>query len=80
LSTADFKGSQVWNGTSYPPHDEEDSYPYPLHMKIRPRSGSRSGASTPGRREKGGLSETDLATADQKLSHVDGMNGNAKQQ
>jgi len=76
LSTADFKGSQVWNGSSYPPEDEDDGYPYPLHLKIRPRSGSRSGASTPGRRQKlGGLSEQDLATADEKLSHVDGTNG-----
>lgn len=75
LNTSDFRGSQVWAGNpGFNPDDEEDSYPYPLAMKVRSRGGSKSGASTPGMTSSRGLSERDLAKADLKLSNV-GTNG-----
>jgi len=63
LGTGDYRG---WAGVQ----EDEDSYPFPLVMKVRSRAGSiKSGASTPG----GGvtsLSEGDLMRADEKLSYV----------
>lgn len=63
LGTGDYRG---WAGVQ----EDEDSYPFPLVMKVRSRAGSiKSGASTPG----GGvtsLTEGDLQRADEKLSHV----------
>ncbi|KAF8321343.1 glycogen synthase [Clavulina sp. PMI_390] len=85
LSTSDFRGSQVWNGTSFSSgtDDEENSYPQPLHTKVRSRGGSKSGASTPGFGTSRALSERDLAKADKKLSDVGGseamnLNGASK--
>jgi len=63
LETNDYRG---WAGIQ----EDEDSYPFPLLMKVRSRAGSiKSGASTPG----GGfdsLSERDLRKADEALSQV----------
>jgi len=76
LSTSDYRGGQVWHGVMRP-EDEEDSYPYPLVMKVRSRGGSiKSGASTPGGGMSQSLSEKDLQKADAALSHH--TNGNAK--
>jgi len=53
--------------------DEDDSYPFPLVMKVRSRSGSvMSGASTPGGGAFKSLSEGDLKKADAALSQVNG--------
>ncbi|KAF5348252.1 hypothetical protein D9756_010521 [Leucocoprinus leucothites] len=73
LATSDYRG-YGWGGHV----DEEDSYPFPLVMKVRSRSGSvRSGASTPGGGAFKSLSEGDLrkANAALKLSQVEGENG-----
>ncbi|KAF8699536.1 Glycogen synthase, partial [Rhizoctonia solani] len=67
LHTSDYKG-QVWPGMR--PEDEEDSYPFPLVLKVRSRAGSvMSGASTPGGGMSRTLSEGDLQRADEALSH-----------
>ncbi|TFK23914.1 glycogen synthase [Coprinopsis marcescibilis] len=69
LNTSDYKGYSWPNNL-----DEEDSYPFPLVMKVRSRSGSViSGASTPGGGVFRGLSEGDLRKADAALSHVNGI-------
>ncbi|KAL1673202.1 glycosyltransferase family 3 protein [Schizophyllum commune] len=68
LSTSDYRG-QAWPSME----DEEDSYPFPLVMKVRSRSGSvMSGASTPGGGAFRSLSEGDLERADAALSKVNG--------
>jgi glycogen(starch) synthase len=67
LNTSDYAGQQPWPGRE----DEEDSYPFPLVMKVRSRASSvRSGASTPGGGAFRSLSEADLKKADTALSHV----------
>ncbi|TRM66644.1 glycosyltransferase family 3 protein [Schizophyllum amplum] len=69
LSTSDYRG-QAWPSQE----DEEDSYPFPLVMKVRSRSGSvMSGASTPGGGAFRSLSEGDLMKADAALSKVNGI-------
>ncbi|KAF9006940.1 glycogen synthase [Cyathus striatus] len=74
LSTSDYRGGFNWPGAQV---DEEDSYPFPLVMKVRSRSGSvMSGASTPGGGVFKSLSEGDLRKADAALSQVNGaVNG-----
>ncbi|KAJ2914394.1 hypothetical protein MD484_g6021, partial [Candolleomyces efflorescens] len=68
LNTADYRG---YNWSDHV--DEEDSYPFPLVMKVRSRSGSViSGASTPGGGAFRSLSEGDLKMADAALSQVNG--------
>jgi len=74
LTTSDYRGGFQW------PHsqeDEEDSYPFPLVMKVRSRASSViSGASTPGGGPFKSLSEGDLRKADAALSQVNGaVNG-----
>jgi len=70
LATSDYRGYQ-WPGSNQ--LDEEDSYPYPLVMKVRSRSESViSGASTPGGGVFKSLSEGDLQKADAALSQVNG--------
>ncbi|KAF7293138.1 Glycogen [starch] synthase [Mycena chlorophos] len=66
LQTSDY------NGYNWPSaHEEEDSYPFPLVMKVRSRAGSvMSGASTPGGGTFRSLSERDLEQADAALSQV----------
>ncbi|KAJ3491337.1 hypothetical protein NLJ89_g11347 [Agrocybe chaxingu] len=73
LNTSDYRG-HAWPGTH---EDEDDSYPFPLVMKVRSRSGSvMSGASTPGGGAFRSLSESDLKKADAALSQVNGdVNG-----
>jgi len=73
LNTSDYRGHN-WPGSSV---DEEDSYPFPLVMKVRSRSGSvMSGMSTPGGGAFKSLSEGDLLKADAALSQVNGtING-----
>jgi len=67
LNTSDYRGQ------SWPEHEEDDSYPFPLVMKVRSRSGSvMSGASTPGGGAFRMLSEGDLRKADAALSQVNG--------
>ncbi|KAF7326589.1 Glycogen [starch] synthase [Mycena sanguinolenta] len=71
LQTSDYRGygGQQWPGA----HEEEDSYPFPLVMKVRSRAGSvMSGASTPGGGAFRSLSERDLEKADAALSQVQG--------
>jgi len=69
LSTSDYKGGQVWHGL----REDDDSYPFPLIMKVRSRAGSvLSGASTPGGGGNKSLSERDLRKADEALSQVNG--------
>ncbi|KZV65647.1 glycosyltransferase family 3 protein [Peniophora sp. CONT] len=74
LNTSDYRGYQ------WPNHqeDDEDSYPFPLIMKVRSRASSvMSGASTPGGGPFKALSEGDLRKADAALSQVNGIvNGN----
>ncbi|KAF5378080.1 hypothetical protein D9615_007625 [Tricholomella constricta] len=66
LKTSDYRGYQWPTG-----EDEEDSYPFPLVMKVRSRSGSvMSGASTPGGGAFKSLSERDLQRADAALNQV----------
>ncbi|KAG8741104.1 glycogen synthase isoform 1 [Ceratobasidium sp. 428] len=73
LQTSDYKG-QPWPGMR--PEDEEDSYPFPLVLKVRSRAGSViSGASTPGGGISRTLSEGDLIRADEALSHHRAPNG-----
>jgi len=68
LSTSDYKGGQMWHGL----REDDDSYPFPLVMKVRSRAGSiMSGASTPGG-GAGSLSERDLRRADAALRQVNG--------
>ncbi|KAG7096476.1 glycogen synthase isoform 1 [Marasmius oreades] len=70
LSTSDYRGS----GWPTSLEDEEDSYPFPLVMKVRSRAGSvMSGASTPGGGAHRSLSERDLQQADEALSQVNGV-------
>jgi len=68
------------NGFNWGEHvDEEDTYPFPLVMKVRSRSGSvMSGASTPGGGAFNSLSEGDLKKADAALSQVNGASDNAQ--
>ncbi|KAG8963691.1 glycogen synthase isoform 1 [Tulasnella sp. 419] len=69
LSTADYRGGQSWHGL----REDEDSYPFPLIMKVRSRANSvMSGASTPGGGANRSLSERDLRKADEALSQVNG--------
>ncbi|KAJ6510333.1 glycogen synthase [Mycena sanguinolenta] len=71
LETSDYRGygGQQWPGAQ----EEEDSYPFPLVMKVRSRAGSvMSGASTPGGGAFRSLSERDLERADAALSQVQG--------
>ncbi|KAF8639024.1 hypothetical protein AX17_001776 [Amanita inopinata Kibby_2008] len=66
LRTSDYRGYH-W------PEEDEDSYPFPLVMKVRSRSGSvMSGASTPGGGAFKSLSERDLQKANAALSQVNG--------
>jgi glycogen synthase len=66
LQTSDYSG-QPWPTKE----DEDDSYPFPLVMKVRSRASSvRSGASTPGGGAFRSLSEADLREADTALSHA----------
>ncbi|PPQ78889.1 hypothetical protein CVT25_002377 [Psilocybe cyanescens] len=79
LNTSDYRGHN-WPGSNV---DEDDSYPFPLVMKVRSRSGSvMSGASTPGGGAFKSLSEGDLRKADAALSqvngHTNGANGYSK--
>jgi len=68
LNTSDYRGHN-WSDHV----DEEDSYPFPLVMKVRSRAGSViSGASTPGGGAFRSLSEGDLKKADAALSQVNG--------
>ncbi|KAG6902171.1 glycogen synthase isoform 1 [Termitomyces sp. Mi166 len=65
LKTSDYRGQ--WPSKE----DEEDSYPFPLVMKVRSRSSSvMSGASTPGGGAFSSLSERDLQRADAALEQV----------
>jgi len=76
LSTSDYRG-YGWAGHV----DEEDSYPFPLVMKVRSRSDSvRSGVSTPGGGAFKSLSEGDLrkANAALKLSQTNGEDEDAE--
>ena len=68
LDTGDYRG------VNWKDHvDEDDTYPFPLVMKVRSRSGSViSGASTPGGGAFRSLSEGDLKKADAALSQVNG--------
>lgn len=69
-----------YHGLAWPTQgvDEEDSYPFPLVMKVRSRAGSvRSGASTPGGGAFRSLSEGDLKKADAALSQVNGSTDDA---
>ncbi|KAI0045045.1 glycosyltransferase family 3 protein [Auriscalpium vulgare] len=69
LQTSDYRGY------AWPSHqeDDEDSYPFPLVMKVRSRASSvMSGASTPGGGPFKSLSEGDLRKADAALSQVNG--------
>jgi len=67
LRTSDYRGYH-W------PEEDEDSYPFPLVMKVRSRSSSViSGASTPGGGTFKSLSERDLQRADAALSQVNGI-------
>ncbi|KAF9072406.1 glycogen synthase [Rhodocollybia butyracea] len=69
LQTSDYRG-YGWPSSA---EDEEDSYPFPLVMKVRSRAGSvMSGASTPGGGTFNSLTERDLQQADEALSHVNG--------
>lgn len=71
LSTSDYKGGQMWHGL----REDDDSYPFPLVMKVRSRAGSiKSGASTPGGGNGRILSERDLRRADEALEKVN-VNG-----
>ncbi|KAG8939617.1 glycogen synthase isoform 1 [Tulasnella sp. 408] len=71
LSTSDYKGGQMWHGL----REDDDSYPFPLVMKVRSRAGSiKSGASTPGGGGGRILSERDLRRADEALEKVN-VNG-----
>ncbi|KZS95224.1 glycogen synthase [Sistotremastrum niveocremeum HHB9708] len=64
LTTSDYRG---WHGAQ----EDDESYPFPLVMKIRSRSGSvRSGASTPGGTQSNNLTEGDLEKADAALNSV----------
>jgi len=73
LGTSDYKGGYNWPNSG---EDEEDSYPFPLVMKVRSRAGSvMSGASTPGGGTFKSLSEGDLQKADAALSQVNGAEG-----
>ncbi|KAG6825666.1 glycogen synthase isoform 1 [Tricholoma furcatifolium] len=66
LKTSDYRGHQ-WPSAE----EEEDSYPFPLVMKVRSRAGSlKSGMSTPGGGAFSSLSEHDLQRADAALSQV----------
>ncbi|KAH9019765.1 hypothetical protein EDB84DRAFT_610746 [Lactarius hengduanensis] len=78
LTTSDYRGGGVQWPQSH--EDEEDSYPFPLVMKVRSRGSSViSGASTPGGGPFKSLSEGDLRKADAALSQVNGaVNGNGK--
>ncbi|KAL0058370.1 glycogen synthase isoform 1 [Marasmius tenuissimus] len=70
LGTSDYRG-YGWPSSA---DDEEDSYPFPLVMKVRSRAGSvMSGASTPGGGAHRSLSERDLQQADEALSQVNGV-------
>ncbi|KAG8903419.1 hypothetical protein FRB99_003314 [Tulasnella sp. 403] len=70
LSTSDYKGAQMWHGL----REDDDSYPFPLVMKVRSRAGSvLSGASTPGGGGGRSLSERDLRKADEALKQVNGV-------
>ncbi|KAI0028529.1 glycogen synthase [Vararia minispora EC-137] len=70
LNTSDYRGYQWPQGAE----DEEDSYPFPLVMKVRSRASSvMSGASTPGGGPFKALSEGDLRMADAALSQVNGQ-------
>ncbi|KAK1230060.1 glycogen synthase isoform 1 [Marasmius sp. AFHP31] len=70
LGTSDYRG-YGWPSST---EDEEDSYPFPLVMKVRSRAGSvMSGASTPGGGAHRSLSERDLQQADEALSQVNGV-------
>ncbi|KAH9059621.1 glycogen synthase [Lactarius vividus] len=75
LTTSDYRGGGVQWPQSH--EDEEDSYPFPLVMKVRSRGSSViSGASTPGGGPFKSLSEGDLRKADAALSQVNGaVNG-----
>ncbi|KAH7923581.1 glycogen synthase [Leucogyrophana mollusca] len=73
LETSDYRGYN-WPRSA---EEEEDSYPFPLVMKVRSRASSViSGASTPGGGAIKSLSERDLQKADAALSQVtNGVNG-----
>jgi len=64
LATTDYMGSQSWHAIQE--KEDEDSYPFPLHTKIRSRG--MSGSSTPGTGRP--LSDRDLAKADQALNSI----------
>jgi len=69
LGTSDYRGAQAWHGL----REDDDSYPFPLVMKVRSRAGSvMSGASTPGGGGGRSLSERDLRRADEALKQVNG--------
>ncbi|THH05142.1 hypothetical protein EW146_g9983 [Bondarzewia mesenterica] len=69
LSTSDYKG-YAWPLSQ---DEDDDSYPFPLVMKVRSRASSViSGASTPGGGPFKSLSEGDLRKADAALSQVNG--------
>ncbi|EJT98189.1 glycogen synthase [Dacryopinax primogenitus] len=69
LGTSDYRGAPQWPHLSKADEDE-DSYPFPLVLKVRSRASSiMSGSSTPGGGFNRTLSEGDLKRADEALSH-----------
>ncbi|KZO97311.1 glycosyltransferase family 3 protein [Calocera viscosa TUFC12733] len=69
LGTSDYRGAPQWPHLSKAEEDE-DSYPFPLVLKVRSRASSiMSGSSTPGAGFNKTLSEGDLMRADEALSH-----------
>ncbi|TFY82160.1 hypothetical protein EWM64_g1856 [Hericium alpestre] len=75
LETSDYRGFP-WAASQ---EEEEDTYPFPLVMKVRSRASSvMSGASTPGGGPFKSLSEVDLRKADAALSHINGNTVNGQ--
>lgn len=66
LSTSDYHGGQTWTDLR---EDDDESYPFPLALKVRSRT--HSGASTPAI-GRGKLTERDLKKADEALSNING--------
>jgi len=75
LGTSDYRGTATWPSLNRA-EDDEDSYPFPLVLKVRSRASSVvSGSSTPGGGFNKTLSEGDLKRADQALSAHHQPNG-----
>ncbi|CCA69877.1 probable glycogen synthase [Serendipita indica DSM 11827] len=72
LATTDYNGTQSWTDIRKVEEDD-DSYPFPLHTKVRSRG--MSGSTTPAN-GRGPPSQGDLEKADQKLKPLsDNVNG-----